>query len=75
MERRSPELWAALVTIILITLVYLGIVAYLDATPAASSFFGHSLGLMGFGLMLMTETLYSLRKRARTARWGQMSIW
>ena len=25
--------------------------------------------------MLMTETLYSMRKRARYARWGRMSTW
>jgi uncharacterized membrane protein (DUF106 family) len=43
--------------------------------PAASGFFGHLLGVLGFILMLMTELLYSLRKRSRTARWGRMSDW
>ena len=33
------------------------------------------LGILGFVLMLMTETLYSLRKRTRSARWGRMSDW
>jgi hypothetical protein len=43
--------------------------------PRASGFFGHSIGILGFGLMLMTETLYSLRKRSRRARWGRMADW
>jgi hypothetical protein len=47
----------------------------LDSWPGASGLFGHSLGLAGFGLMLMTETLYTLRKRSRSARWGRMAFW
>jgi len=43
--------------------------------PAASGFFGHMVGVFGFVLMLMTELLYSMRKRSRTARWGKMSDW
>jgi hypothetical protein len=43
--------------------------------PPASEFFGHSIGILGFTLMLMTETLYSLRKRSRGVRWGRMSLW
>jgi hypothetical protein len=43
--------------------------------PAASSLFGHILGILGFVLMLLTEILYSMRKRSRTARWGRMSDW
>jgi hypothetical protein len=43
--------------------------------PGASDLFGHSLGILGFLLMLMTETLYTLRKRSRSARWGRMSSW
>jgi hypothetical protein len=52
----------------LVTVWYRGI-------PAASGFFGHLLGVLGFILMVMTELLYSLRKRSRTARWGRMSDW
>jgi hypothetical protein len=33
------------------------------------------IGIVGFVLMLMTETLYSLRKRSRSARWGRMADW
>jgi hypothetical protein len=43
--------------------------------PAASEFFGHTLGVIGFILMLLTETLYSLRKRIRSASFGRMSTW
>ncbi len=75
MAHRSLELWAALATIILITVLYLLVAIYFSSFPAASSLFGHSLGIVGFVLMLMTETLYSLRKRARYAGWGRMSIW
>jgi hypothetical protein len=33
------------------------------------------LGILGFILMLMTEILYSIRKRSRSARWGSMASW
>jgi hypothetical protein len=75
MQRRSPELWLALGAIAAITLVYVGVVAALDGVPAASELFGHGMGIAGFVLMLMTETLYSLRKRSRSARWGRMAFW
>jgi hypothetical protein len=75
MQRRSYELWSALGAMIAITLLYLWVVARLDAVPPASDLFGHGLGIVGFVLMLMTETLYSLRKRSRSARWGRMSSW
>lgn len=75
MQRRSYELWSALGAMLLITLLYLGVVIRLDAMPPAGDLFGHGLGIVGFLLMLMTETLYSLRKRSRSARWGRMSSW
>ena len=75
MQRRSYELWWALAAILAITLLYLGAVARLDAVPPASDLLGHGLGIVGFVLMLMTETLYSLRKRSRRARWGRMASW
>lgn len=71
----ARELWAAFFAIAIITFVYLTAVILLGGIPAASNLFGHSLGILGFILMLMTETLYSLRKRSRTARWGRMSSW
>jgi hypothetical protein len=75
MQRRSYELWSALGAMLLITLLYLWVVTGLDAVPPAGDLFGHGLGIAGFFLMLMTETLYSLRKRSRSARWGRMSSW
>jgi hypothetical protein len=75
MQRRSYELWAALGAILAITILYLWVVDLLRAVPPADDLFGHSLGIAGFLLMLMTETLYSLRKRSRAARWGRMSSW
>jgi hypothetical protein len=33
------------------------------------------IGVIGFLLMLMTETLYTLRKRSRKGRWGNMQSW
>jgi hypothetical protein len=75
MKPGSREFWLALLAIVLITLVYLGVTTYSGAVPAASQFFGHSLGVFGIVLMAMTETLYSLRKRTHSIRWGRMSSW
>ena len=36
---------------------------------------GYTLGIVGFLLMLSTETLYSLRKRVVGFHYGRMSIW
>lgn len=44
-------------------------------TPASSGLFGHGLGILGFVLMLATETLYSLRKHARGRTIGRLSNW
>ncbi len=74
-SQSARELWLALLAILLITAMYLLVVLRLGSVPAASGFFGHSLGVMGFTLMLMTEFLYSRRKRSRRARWGRMAVW
>lgn len=71
----NSELWLVLLTNLAITAFYLLVVWRLGSIPRASEFFGHSLGIIGFLFMLMTETLYSLRKRTRSARWGRMSTW
>ena len=70
----SRELWLALLAMILIGAVYAG-VAVQSGIPEAGAFVGHSFGVIGFLLMLSTETLYSLRKRSTSARWGKMSQW
>ena len=75
MLRNAIELWLSLITAILITVLYGLVVAFTREIPAASDMFGHGLGIIGFVLMLMTETLYSLRKRMRTVRFGRMSLW
>jgi len=73
MEDRKTELKAALLTVLLLSVVY---IIYARVTTArASSLFGHSIGVVGFVLMLATETLYSLRKRWHGLRWGRMSHW
>jgi len=75
MRRTSRELWLALVAMIVITLAYLFMVNRLGNVPEAGEIYGHSMGILGFVLMLMTETLYSFRKRSRQARWGRMASW
>jgi len=73
--RSNIELWLALLTNLAITLVYLFVLAVWQEVPAASGLFGHSIGILGFTLMLMTEILYSIRKRSFNARWGRLSNW
>lgn len=75
MLRGARELWWAVGVGILITIVYGAVVFLTRAIPAAGNLFGHGLGILGFILMLMTEVLYSLRKRTRSASWGRMSSW
>jgi len=75
MLRNNRELWWAFSAGILITAIYGGVYLTTRKIPAASELFGHSIGIFGFILMLMTEILYSLRKRTRSASWGRMSSW
>jgi hypothetical protein len=56
-------------------LAYTLVAVRMGGVPAARDFFGHSLGVLGILLMLMTETLYTLRKRSRAARWGRIANW
>ena len=75
MLRGSKELWWALLAMIVITGVYALAVSVTRGIPPASELFGHGMGIVGFIFMLATETLYSLRKRSRSVRWGKMSLW
>jgi len=75
MKPNARELWWALAAIVVITVVYLLVTRQLQGVPAASGLFGHGIGVLGFVLMLATETLYSLRKRSRRARWGRPASW
>lgn len=69
------ELWYAFTAMIFISVIYMAAVLLTGGIPGASDLFGHSIGILGFILMLMTETLYSLRKRSHNARWGRMASW
>jgi hypothetical protein len=75
MRRQGLEIRLALATIVLLAAVYIGVVSRLESPSAAGGLLGHGLGIAGFLLMLMTETLYSLRKRSRQARWGRLATW
>ena len=75
MLRGNWELWAALIAAAIITGIYGGAIVLTRQIPPARELFGLGLGILGFSMMLMTEVLYSLRKRSRLARWGRMSNW
>lgn len=75
MLRGNKELWLAFLAMILITGLYGLILFFTREVPPAGELFGHSLGIVGFIFMLMTETLYSLRKRSRSVTWGRMATW
>ena len=74
MKQGTRELWLAFIAIVIITLLYLFVALTFSEIPPARSLFGHALGILGFILMLMTETLYSYRKRSRRA-YGRMASW
>ncbi len=68
------ELVLSFAAIAAITSIYL-LVVILMGVPQASGLIGHSLGILGFLLMLATEILYTLRKRYGSGRWGRTSDW
>lgn len=72
--QRNRELILAFLAMLLIGGLYAA--ASLTAgIPQAGRLLGHSLGVLGFALMLATETLYSLRKRALRRARRRMSEW
>jgi len=75
MINKGYELWIAFFAIIFFSIIYIFVGIIFGGIPPASEFFGHSLGIFGFVLMLATETLYTFRKRSRIARWGRLSTW
>jgi hypothetical protein len=75
MLRRNRELWYALALVVMVTAAYVVVYRRTGALPEAVRLFGHGIGIVGFVLMLMTETLYSLRKLSSRARWGSMAAW
>lgn len=72
--RANRELVLSALAIVIIGAAYAVVVLTFGDQPA-SSLIGHSLGIIGFLMMLMTETLYSLRKRSKRAHFGRMSAW
>jgi hypothetical protein len=72
---RGRELLYALAAIVVVTALY--VVAYTQAGhfPAASGWVGHGIGIAGSVLMVMTATLYSLRKLRAGASWGSTASW
>jgi hypothetical protein len=73
--RRHREIWYALAAAAAVTALYAVAYQQAGAFPAASGLVGHGIGVVGFVLMLMTETLYSVRKQLTDARWGSMAGW
>jgi hypothetical protein len=71
----NPELWWALVAIVVTTALYALAYRQNNAFPRASGLVGHGIGIVGFILMLMTATLYPLRKLSTNAGWGSMQRW
>lgn len=70
--RRAPELVIAALLIAAIAAIY--VLGHPSSTSPGGSI-GHALGIAGVVLMLATEVLYTIRKRARDRAWGRMSIW
>lgn len=75
MLQKSRELIYSVVAMVFVTLGYLFVQYVFQEIPSASSLWGHSIGIVGFIMMVMTETLYSMRKRSRRAQWGKMASW
>jgi hypothetical protein len=69
----TNELTIALLLIVVLSAGY--VLVARRGIPSASGLFGHSLGVIGFVLMLATETLYSLRKRWKGFHYGPMRRW
>ena len=69
----NRELEWSFVVILLVAAIY---VAYeFLGTPRGSDPIGHVMGIVGMMLMLMTETLYTFRKRFRWLQVGRLRAW
>jgi hypothetical protein len=67
------ELFVSLIAVVLITAWY--VAAARGGVPRPGGLAGHTLGIVGFLLMLATETLYSIRKRIRGFHYGPTGTW
>jgi hypothetical protein len=73
MRRPAWELILSFVVVLGITVWY--VARARAGIPRPSGFLGHTLGIVGFLMMLSTETLYSIRKRSMRFMWGPTRIW
>ncbi len=72
-RRIAWELVLAFIVCTTATVWYAGLSA--DGTPAPGGMIGHSLGIVGFSLMLITEFAYTLRKRMKRYTLWPTSVW
>jgi hypothetical protein len=73
MMHSNFELKLSLIVVLFLVGVYA--VYQAVAVPAGGHPFGHMLGILGATLMLMTELLYSARKRWPFLKFGQVRYW
>ena len=71
--RPDDELALSFAVVLLLGGVYIGY--ELLSTPSGGHPFGHWLGILGALLMVMTELLYSARKRWRIFTFGAVRHW
>jgi hypothetical protein len=68
------ELIVSLIAVVLVTVWYVA-ASRAGGVPRPGGLAGHTLGIVGFLLMLATETLYSIRKRIRGFHFGPTGTW
>jgi hypothetical protein len=71
--QRDFELKLSFTVVLFLAAVY--VVYDSLAKPSGGHPFGHTLGILGAGMMVMTEVLYSARKRWHIFRFGQVRHW
>lgn len=71
--QKNFELKLSFFVVLFLAVVYVGY--ELVTIPSGGNPFGHALGALGAVMMVMTEMLYSLRKRTRLLNFGQMRHW
>jgi hypothetical protein len=69
----SRELEWSFIAVLIVAVGYILYEAL--GTPGGSDPIGHLLGIVGMTMMLMTETLYTFRKRVRWFQVGRLRAW
>ncbi len=68
------ELVLAFIACLILSAFY--VVYAILASPSGGHPFGHFVGVVGMGLMLVTECVYSIRKRVHWLHWvGSLRLW